>query len=80
MLQKMLDDIKKLSESGSKEAAEQLLSELDKLLQNLHRAAREATLRHIHIALHKKNNVIGFYGGVDLGVNVSHFNSPEQLW
>jgi uncharacterized protein (TIGR02302 family) len=34
-LQKMLDDIKKLSESGSKEAAEQLLSELDKLLQNL---------------------------------------------
>ena len=34
-LQKMLDDIKKLSESGSKEAAEKLLSELDKLLQNL---------------------------------------------
>jgi uncharacterized protein (TIGR02302 family) len=34
-LQKMLDDIKKLSESGSKESAEQLLSELDKLLQNL---------------------------------------------
>jgi uncharacterized protein (TIGR02302 family) len=34
-LQKMLDDIKKLSESGSKDAAEKLLSELDKLLQNL---------------------------------------------
>ena len=34
-LQKMLDDIKKLSESGNKEAAEKLLSELDKLLQNL---------------------------------------------
>ncbi len=34
-LKKMLDDIKKLSESGSKEAAEKLLSELDKLLQNL---------------------------------------------
>ncbi len=34
-LQKMLDDIKRLSESGSKDAAEKLLSELDKLLQNL---------------------------------------------
>ncbi len=34
-LQKMLDDIKKLSESGSKDSAEKLLSELDKLLQNL---------------------------------------------
>ena len=34
-LQKMLEDIKKLSESGSKEAAEKLLSELDRLLQNL---------------------------------------------
>lgn len=34
-LQKMLDDIKRLSQSGSKDAAEQLLSELDKLLQNL---------------------------------------------
>jgi uncharacterized protein (TIGR02302 family) len=34
-LQKMLDQIEKLSKSGSKEAAEQMLSELDKLLQNL---------------------------------------------
>lgn len=34
-LQKMLDDIEKLSKSGAKDAAEQMLSELDKLLQNL---------------------------------------------
>jgi len=34
-LQKMLDAIEQLNKSGSKDAAEQLLSELDKLLQNL---------------------------------------------
>lgn len=34
-LQKMLDQIEKLSKDGSKDAAEQMLSELDKLLQNL---------------------------------------------
>ena len=34
-LQKMLDDIKKLSQKGDKEAAEQMLSELDQMLQNL---------------------------------------------
>jgi uncharacterized protein (TIGR02302 family) len=34
-LQKMLDQIEKLSKNGSKEEAERLLSELDKLLQNL---------------------------------------------
>jgi uncharacterized protein (TIGR02302 family) len=34
-LQNMLDQIEKLSKSGSKDAAEQMLSELDKLLQNL---------------------------------------------
>ncbi len=34
-LQSMLDQIEKLSKSGSKDAAEQMLSELDKLLQNL---------------------------------------------
>jgi uncharacterized protein (TIGR02302 family) len=34
-LQKMLDAIEQLNKNGSKDAAEQMLSELDKLLQNL---------------------------------------------
>jgi uncharacterized protein (TIGR02302 family) len=34
-LQKMLDEIERLSKSGDKDAAEKLLSELDKLLQNM---------------------------------------------
>ena len=34
-LQSMLDEIQRLSKDGSKESAEQMLSELDKMLQNL---------------------------------------------
>ena len=34
-LQKMLDDIEKLNKSGSKDAAQEMLSQLDQLLQNL---------------------------------------------
>ena len=44
------------------------------MLENLHRAAREAAHRHVRRALHEKHNVIGFDFIVDLAVNVGHLN------
>jgi uncharacterized protein (TIGR02302 family) len=41
-LQKMLDEIEKLSQSGAKDQAQQLLSELERLLQNLQPSGQQS--------------------------------------